>query len=761
MLIRWSPAYLIVVSALVLAMTRPACAQTAGISGTVVLDGQPVPRALVNLAGNNLSLKTETDRAGHFAFAALPVGTYEIAATAPAGTGGARVDLGSSEIVLRIGLSPLREIARSRSTVGGPLARRSGTDVILNGEALARSPAAGNLPEMLLQVPGAARGANGVVHINGDHADIAYVVNGVALPQALNRVIGNEIEPGNVAFAEILEGAYPAQFGEKFAAVVNLATRAGSGAAGYDLDLTGGSFGRLDSTLAYRAPLGAGAFQLALRNERDGRALDLPDPASPHGAGSDANQYLRFSLPHGNDVVDVTFSHSFQTYQIPPDVANGAPFAQDDNEKQEDTFGSIQYRHPIGGHGSFAFGPSLKVSHIRDLPDFANDIAFGIANGMPDCSADLGSCSNSVLADRISTDYRFNADYALRSDRHEVRAGALFGLTSVSKLYQVTLQPNNPYSAAPAVLTDSAPNLGHTYEISLQDSWKLGTAWTLDYGLRYDAFQLRSTEFLTGSAQFSPRLKLTRLFGTASSVYAYYGRFFTPYSFENVSPSVAAMIVPNSGSFDLLPQRDSVIELGGHAPLGGGDLGVRVMQKNAGDLIDDTQVGFTNLHQDINYRAGRISTQSMAYQMQLARAGRAYFSATHTYAVVKDCETQLLAPCFSGPALDWIPADHDQRWDLNGGLLFNDRRGGWFAASGEYGSGLTSQNCQPLNDNCKVPPHLTFDAEEGFSLGHGRTFALRIRNLLNDTYRVTYLNAQGNHYARPRTIEASLHFTGR
>jgi hypothetical protein len=746
---------------LILATAQGASAQTAGIAGVVTFEGQPVARAVVSLSGNNLRIKVETDRAGRFTFAALPVGTYEIAVSTAAGSGGVRVDLGSSDIAVTIGLSPLREIAQSSTNVGGPVARRSGTDVVLNGEALARSPAAGNLSEILLQVPGAARGANGVVHINGDHADIAYVVNGVAVPQALNRVIGNEIEPANVAFAEVLEGAYPAQFGEKFAAVVNLATRAGNGAAGYDLDLSGGSFGRFDSTLAYHAPLGKGAFAFALRNERDGRAIDLPDPASPHGAGSDSNQYLRFSLPRGGDVIDATFSRSFQTYQIPPDVANGAPFTQDDNEKQTDTFGSIQYRHAIGGHGSLSFGPSLKVSRIDDSPDFANDIAFGVANGTADCTADLATCSNSVLADRTSTDYRFSADYALRSDRHEVRAGGVFDVTTVTKLYQVTLQPKNPFSTAPFLVTDAAPNLGHTFEAYLQDSWKFGATWALDYGLRYDTFQLGSSEFRTGSGQFSPRIKVTRIFSPSASAYAYYGRFFTPYSFENVSPSAAAQIVPNSGSFDLLPQRDSVIELGGHVPLGGGDLGLRVMAKNAADLIDDTQVGFTNLHQDINYRAGRIATQSMVYQTPLVRAGRVYFSATHTYAVVKDCETQLLAPCFSGPALDWIPADHDQRWDLNGGFLLDDRRSGWFSASAEYGSGLTSAVCEPLNDNCKVPPHLTFDAEKGFSLGPGCALALRVRNLLNDTYRVTYLNAQGNHYARPRTIEANLHFSGR
>jgi len=32
-------------------------------------------------------------------------------------------------------------------------------------------------------------------------------------------------------------------------------------------------------------------------------------------------------------------------------------------------------------------------------------------------------------------------------------------------------------------------------------------------------------------------------------------------------------------------------------------------------FIDDTQVGLTNLHQDINYQVGRIATQSAILQM--------------------------------------------------------------------------------------------------------------------------------------------------
>ena len=192
-------------------------------------------------------------------------------------------------------------------------------------------------------------------------------------------------------------------------------------------------------------------------------------------------------------------------------------------------------------------------------------------------------------------------------------------------------------------------------------------------------------------------------------------------------------------------------------PLAAGQIGLRVMQKDAVDLIDDTQVGVTALHQDINYARGNISSQSAEYQQSLAGSGRFYVSLTHTRSVNKGCETQLLAPCFGAPE-DWTPADHDQRWDGAGGFSLPDARGGWWSIDGEYGSGLSSAYCRPVSSECKVPPHTTFDLERAVALGERLTLTLGMYDVFNDRYRITYLNAQGNHYATGRTFRLGLRF---
>ncbi len=791
---------------IVLASASVAVAQvgTGILSGTVTAGTRPISGAAVTALGSNLTLHAKTNPQGVFTIPSVPIGTYDVSVSATEGTAAIRVDVTSAGANVTLSVTQLKEIGRT-AVVARPPLHGSGTDLSLNAETLARSPAAGSLPNLLIQMPGAARGANGVVHSNGDHGDINYIVDGVPIPQELNRIVGSEFDSNDIAFIEALQGAYPAQYGERFASVININTRTGSGPPGVIGDFSGGSYGSLDSTIGYHTNMGAGSLVVALRDQHGYRGLDPPNFDSPHNAFSNTNQFLRYTVPTGPNFLNLTVSRSYQTYQIPNDVANGQPANSDDVETQEDLFTALQFRHPIGDHGSLSFGPSYKRSRIRDFGDPNNDFTFGAAlnPGAPgDCANALtsagpvvngvitnpvanpkvnylnGTCGFSLNGDRIAIDVGANLDYVNRSPKHAVAFGGLYDATHVAKRYAVTLQPENflapifsPATPGAAfTVIDSSPNVGHLAIGYIQDSWRMG-GWQLDYGVRGDSFKLSSNEFSTGFGQLSPRVKLTRFFGTRNSVYAYYGRFFTPFSLENVGPLAAYTlnlpVTPNIAQFDLKPQRDSVYEVGGHFGLGRGDLGIRIMQKNATDLIDDTQVGVTNLHQDINFARGRIATQTAYYQLPLARAGRVYAALTHTYSANKGCETQLLAPCF-GVLNDWTPADHDQRVDVTSGVIANDRRGGWFSLDGEYGSGLSSAlhpgsiTCGGPNGDaggpCKRTPHVTFDAEKGFALHGGMALTLRVRNILNDRYFVTFANAQGNHYAPPRTFDLGLRF---
>jgi hypothetical protein len=798
---RWLAAYLAVLAVLVVSFScwpSPAFAgnSSAFLSGAVTESGHPVAGAQVTVAGNNRLYRVTTDQSGRFQFPPLTLGSYTVRVTYGNASGDARVDLTLGGANLTIPISTLKQIAavavNSASTVRG-----SGSDVVLNSTSLTEMPYY-NSPNafsvMETQLPGAAQGANGVVHMNGDHGVIDYQLDGVMLPEELNRDIGGEINLSDLSYVDLIEGAYPAQYGLKFGSVFNLQTRAGTGPAGLDGDVSYGSYGAVDSVLGYHAPLaGGGGYDIALTGSKTDRGLDPPDFSSPHNDASSASQFMRFTLPGGtNNYTNVTFIHSIATFQIPNDVEFGEPANNDDNESQEDTFLSVQFHHAIGNSGAWNFGPAFKSSNIEDFGDPEGDWAYGEAlnltpppfgNGgtSSDCAnpsevvknnpaAFATTCGVSLNDNRTAFDYIMQGDFTRSYGNHTFQAGATYDGTLVDKYYAVTLQPDNFLAPiltpatpdAPATVVDDSPNVGNTYSTYLQDSWRIDPRWEADYGLRYDFFNIKSTSFPEqGFGAFSPRLKLTRFWSNRASLYAYIGRFFEPFSFENVSPAAAQSLnLPlqrSVASFDLLPERDTDLELGGHVPVGRGDLGFRVWQKNADNLIDDTQVGVTLLHQDINYMLGRLSQEAVNYTEPLARGGRAYFAVAHVISLNSGCETQLLAPCFGAPT-GFTPADHEQRWTINGGLLFPDPRGGWFSIDGYYGSGLSSAYCQPANLLCKETPHTIFDVEKGVAIGPKTALYFAIQNLLNDRYYVTLLNAQGNHFGAPRTFTIGLRF---
>src|SRR5579884_1007424 len=679
---------------------------SAALSGFVSgIDGKAVSGALVRVTGQNITLTTATDSAGRFAFETLTVGTYILEVVKGTLDAKRSIELGIGGLDISIPLVEYKTIG-SVTASRTPAAARSGTDVTLGAAMLSRMPGATGLPGILLQLPSAARGSNGQIHINGDHNGLNYYLDGVQLPSNLNTVMGNAIDPSDIGFMDALEGAYPAQYGDRFAAVLNIGARAYAGGPAVSADVNAGSFGQSSGTFGYHVGFEDGAaLSFTSQISQTGRGLEPAVPDAPHNRGSDANQFLRFNAPvHGTDSLNLDVIHSLQTFQIPPDLSNGVPAETDDNEMQNSTFVSLQYRHAVGAHGSISFGPSLKVSHVLDTNDLANDLAPAAGSSCTDFS-DCGFFS--VYADRISRDYRFATDYALKSQRHDVRGGILYGSTVVDKNYAITLQSGNALDPSGGTFTaiDTSPNVGHELEAYAQDSWKMGSLYQLDYGFRMDAFQVFSTDFNDGFSQWSPRVKLTRNLGAHASVYAYYGRLFEPFSVESVSPATAAKLYTAADSpgavFDLRPERDSLYEAGGHVMLGSTEIGLRLSHRVAADWIDDTQVGATNLHQDINFPQGRVDLQSLYIQHLLPGAGRVYMSLTHSLARNSaNCETQLLQNCAAAgaPGGPLVPADHDQRWDGNAGVVVNDARGGWFAADAEYGSGLSG-----------VPPHLTFD----------------------------------------------------
>jgi hypothetical protein len=167
----------------------------------------------------------------------------------------------------------------------------------------------------------------------------------------------------------------------------------------------------------------------------------------------------------------------------------------------------------LRGGGATIFALGYKKSTIRDLPDQPNDFIYGInlnldnGGSITDCASGVVSaCAYSLYSDRTARDVTLNLDNDVPSAKHNVRYGASYDVTSVLKDYAVTLQPANFLSSRATTVVDDTPNAGHDEWAYVQDSWKMGSLYELDYGLRIDAFQVASNEFADGFSQLSPRI---------------------------------------------------------------------------------------------------------------------------------------------------------------------------------------------------------------------------------------------------------------
>lgn len=106
--------------------------------------------------------------------------------------------------------------------------------------------AATPLNQVLLQAPGVVQDSYGGIHVRGDHANLQYRINGVIIPESISG-FGQSLEPRIIKNLKLLDGALPAQFGDRTAAVVDITTKNGAELGnGGSVGITAGSYGTIN-----------------------------------------------------------------------------------------------------------------------------------------------------------------------------------------------------------------------------------------------------------------------------------------------------------------------------------------------------------------------------------------------------------------------------------------------------------------------------------------------------------------------------------
>jgi hypothetical protein len=299
------------------------------ISGTVTdPTGAVLPGATVTIQNpvSQYQRSVKTDNAGHFGFANVPPNSYHMTVTMSGfGTYVHDVDLkGTTGVTLPVSLT-VGTTATTVEVTGEDLMSNAPTmDTEVDRQAFAEIPlesASSGLSSLVtLSSPGVTADSNGMFHGLGDHAENQFSVDGQPITDQQSKAFSNQLPDTAVQSMQVIEGAPPAEYGDKTSLVIQVTTRSGQG----ELKPTGQmnfSYGSFGST-AGGLDLGYGKQNwgnfISVDGLNTGRFLDGPEFAVFHDKGNEENVFDRVDYQIDTaDSVHLNLNYSRSWFQTP------------------------------------------------------------------------------------------------------------------------------------------------------------------------------------------------------------------------------------------------------------------------------------------------------------------------------------------------------------------------------------------------------------------------------------------------------------
>src|ERR1039457_3270821 len=305
-----------------------------GNSGTVrgtVLDpsGAAIAGAGVEIENpvSHYTQTTKTDSQGNFALNNIPLNNYHVTANASGFQRGTEdVDVRSPipleiKISLKIGTdSSSVTVMEAGDLIETDPVTHTDVDRGLFDKLPLESQSSSLSSLVTLAAPGISADSNGLFHGLGDHASNSFSLDGQPITDQQSKVFSNQIPLDAVQSVEVIEGAPPAEYGDKTSLVINVTTRSGLGATQPHGDITAsyGTFGT-----------GSGGFDLqyggnnwgnfiSVNGLQTGRFLDPPEFAVLHDKGNQTNIFDRLDLkPSQNDTININLAFTRAWFQTP------------------------------------------------------------------------------------------------------------------------------------------------------------------------------------------------------------------------------------------------------------------------------------------------------------------------------------------------------------------------------------------------------------------------------------------------------------
>jgi hypothetical protein len=171
-----------------------------------------------------------------------------------------------------------------------------------------------------LATPGIAADSNGLFHGLGDHASNSFSIDGQPISDQQSKVFSNQIPEDSIQSMEVIEGAPPAQYGDKTSVIIAVTTRSGMGVTTPHGQVTTsyGSFG--SATTGLNLSYGGNSWGnfISASGLNTDRFLDGPELAVMHDRGNEENVFDRVDFKlSASDTISINFGYSRSWFQTP------------------------------------------------------------------------------------------------------------------------------------------------------------------------------------------------------------------------------------------------------------------------------------------------------------------------------------------------------------------------------------------------------------------------------------------------------------
>ncbi|WP_108471899.1 TonB-dependent receptor [Rhodanobacter thiooxydans] len=616
---------------------------------------------------------------------------------------------------------------------------------VIDRQAIAQLPLGASTPmnQVLLQAPGVVQDSYGGLHVRGDHANLQYRINGVIIPESIGG-FGQSLDARTIDNVKLLDGALPAQYGLRTAAVVDITTK-----SGHDL----GNGGSVGITVGSNATLNPNAsvwgsndrwswFFTGNTMENDAGIENPTASRKPiHDHTHQVKGFGNVSYLIDNDTrLSFLFGVANNRFQIPNNPNQTPQFGYldtvdfnsadlDQRQRENTRFGVLALQGKLGA-ADYQVSLGQRYSHLAYAPDRIGELMFN------------GVASDVTRSNRAST---LQADFAMpMGNRHTLRYGVYGSFERAASgndawVFQADADGNQT-STVPINILDNSRLTAKTWSAYVQDEWRFGEDWTLNVGLRGDRYRLARTE-----SQLSPRLGLVWQATGSTTVHAGYSRYFTPPATEMIASSNIARFdgttnaVSDMGNNTPLAERSDYFDAGISQNLGSAwTVGVDAYYRKVQRLQDEGQFGSALVYSTFNYAAGRVKGLEFTVNYEQGPLS-AYFNASLGKAIGKRIITSQynFAPDdLAWVNRHWIFLDHDQKLTSSGGVNYALNDSTRVGADYLFGSGLRKDGAVPNGASLPAYFQLNLNLSHDFAFERfGKLHTqLAVLNVLDRTY---------------------------